>query len=272
MKHNKKRNTAFIYETLALEFTKAIVKKDSERKEKIIAILKEFFTKGDILAQEREFYDTLLETSSVHPKIAQRLLEEVKKGYAGLNAKMIFGAQSQVIATINKKLGQGVWGNFIPNFKTIASVNAIFNPKTTIKKKVLFEQAIVDRMSESGKSEPRVDLRSIDNLTYNSFIQKFNDRYGQLLREQKDLLNRYIVSFADDGFELRLYLNEELSRLKGLLNEVVIANVEPLISQKANEVLDYLESFRKREFTETDLNKVLKTQELVQELAIHDHN
>jgi len=35
-------------------------------------------------------------------------------------------------------------------------------------------------------------------------------------------------------------------------------------------VSEYLEEFRKREFTDNDLNKVLKTQELVQELTQND--
>jgi hypothetical protein len=35
-------------------------------------------------------------------------------------------------------------------------------------------------------------------------------------------------------------------------------------------VSNYLEEFRKREFTDTDLNKVLETQELVKELAAND--
>ena len=46
MKHNKKRNTAFIYETLTRELTKAIVEKNAARKNKTISILKEFFIKG----------------------------------------------------------------------------------------------------------------------------------------------------------------------------------------------------------------------------------
>jgi len=34
--------------------------------------------------------------------------------------------------------------------------------------------------------------------------------------------------------------------------------------------VNYLEGFRKREFTEKDLNKILKTQELVCELTAND--
>ena len=36
MKHNKKRNTAFLYECLIKELTKSIVRKDETRKQKII--------------------------------------------------------------------------------------------------------------------------------------------------------------------------------------------------------------------------------------------
>ena len=51
MKHNKKRNTAFIYETLTRELTKAIVDKDSDRKETVLAIIKEGFGGDSTLAR-----------------------------------------------------------------------------------------------------------------------------------------------------------------------------------------------------------------------------
>ena len=92
-------------------------------------------------------------------------------------------------------------------------------------------------------------------------------RKTNLIKEQKDLLNQYITSFADDGFELRVYLNEELGRLKSLVKATSENTSAPLISQKLNEVSEYLEEFRKRDFTDGDLNKILKTQELVQELT-----
>ena len=272
MKHNKKRNTALIFEILTREFTKTIVNADSERKAHVVTILKEFFSKGTPLAQEFELYSALLQTANIQQKVAERLLQEIKAAYTQLDENIIFNAQSQLIAAINKGLGQKVWANFVPNFKSIASVSAIFNSKTPVKKKVLFEQAIIDAMSSPSVLPNSIAMKPLDSLTYNSFIKKFNEKYGGLLQEQKDLLNRYITSFADDGFELRLYLNEELSRLKRLLGEAEEADLEPLISQKVSEVIDYLEGFRKREFTSADLNKVLKTQELVQELAANDHN
>ena len=270
MKHNKKRNTAFIYETLTRELTKAIVDKDNKRKETVLAIIKEGFGGDSTLANELSLYKTLLETKNIQPNLAERMLQETKFAYSKLDSSEVFDAQSRMIAAINKQLGQDVWSNFVPNFKSLASVNAIFNTKTPVKSKVLFEQAIVDSMSAEQALTESSKMESLDNLTYNSFIKKFNEKYTTLLKEQKDLLNQYITSFADDGFELRIYLNEELERLKSLISDASQNTVEPLISQKLNEVSEYLEGFRKREFTDNDLNKILKTQELVRELTEND--
>ena len=270
MKHNKKRNTAFIYEALTKELTKAIVEKNAYRKNQTLLILKEFFVKDKILSRELSLYNTLLETKNIQSKIAERLLAETKEARKRLDENRLFDAQSQVIAAINKGLGQHVWSNFVSNFKSMASVNAVFNSKTSPKKKVLFEQALIDRMSDQGSPEHSHKLKAIDNLTYNSFIKKFNEKFGGLLQEQKELLNHFITSFADDGFELRLYLNEEISRLKSLLEGAAKAELEPFISQKINEVGEYLDSLRKREFADDDVNRLLKTQELAQELHRHD--
>lgn len=272
MKHNKKRNTGFIYEVLARSLTKAIVDKDSSSQKKIVQLFKEHFSKGGVLANEMELYSALLDTTHIQRKVAERLLEETKKAHQVLGEKQIFRAQSQLIAAVNKVMGQEAWSTFVPNFKSLASVNAIFGSKTSVKKRVLFEQSIVDKMSAEARSSVGGSMKPIDNLAYHSFIKKFNDKYGSLLQEQKDLLNRYITSFADDGFELRVYLNEELARIKEILRTHAEGELDSLISQKAVEVVKFLEEFRKREFGEQDLKKILKSQELVRELAANDHN
>ena len=270
IKHNKKRNTAFIYEILTRELTKAIIAKDSNRKKKVLATIREHFDVESTLSTELTHYKTLLETKNVQKSIAERLLQETKVAYSVLENTEVFEAQSRVIAAINKRLGQGVWTNFVPNFKALASVSSIFNPKTKVKSRVLFEQAIVDAMSTPTSLSESNNLDSLDNLTYNSFIKKFNNKYSGLLAEQKNLLNQYITSFSDDGFELRVYLNEELQRLKDLISTASTAASDTLIEQNLEKVSGYLDEFRRRPFTENDLGKVLKVQELTQELSAND--
>tara|TARA_Y100001970_G_scaffold290917_1_gene426245 strand:- start:951 stop:1760 length:810 start_codon:yes stop_codon:yes gene_type:complete len=269
MKHNKKRNIAFVYETLTRTLTKAIVDNDAERKALILKILQEHLGPNTVLGEELRLYRTLLETRNIQEKVASRLMTETKEAHKKLDESALFDAQSRLIAVINKQLGTEVWATFVPNFKSLASVKGIFSSKTALKKRVLFEQALVDRMAEKIDS-PQETLQPIDNLTYHSFIKKFNQKYDNLLHEQKTLLTHYITSFADQGFEMKLYLNEELGRLKSVLTENLETQEEGLIKEKIEGVVEYLDSFRKREFEEKDLGKVLKVQDLSKELLGHD--
>lgn len=277
MKHNKKRNTGFIYEILSRELTKAIVTTNSpppegNKKLAVTNIIKKFFNKNSILAEELRLYSILLDSENLPESLAERTLQEAKKAYSLLNKEEIFESQSGLISAINKSLGQDTWSNFVPNFKSLASIAAIFNEKTGVKKRVLFEQAIVNDMVTKNPRSADAPLEPLDSIVYNSFIKKFNNKYQELLHEQKEILSCYITSFSDDGFLLRVRLNEELARLKSIIEAYPENKSEPLIVQKLDKVYEYLEEFRKREFTDQDLNKILKTQALVQELTSNDNN
>jgi hypothetical protein len=47
-KHNKKRNTIILYETLIRELTKSILEENEEKKKKVLSILKEFFSNNQV--------------------------------------------------------------------------------------------------------------------------------------------------------------------------------------------------------------------------------
>ena len=116
----------------------------------------------------------------------------------------------------------------------------------------------------------------VDNLTYKTFVNKFNEKYeNDLLNEQKSLLTRYIASFADNALELKIFLNEEIARLKQRLAEAreidEIKNDEDMLS-KTERVIEKLNSFAKEDITENVLLTVLKTQSLVKEIYNADNN
>ena len=92
MKHNKKRNTAFIYETLTRELTKAIVDKNAERKSTVLSIIKEGFSGESVLISELELYKTLLETRNIKANIAERMLQETKFAYSKIDSSAVFDA------------------------------------------------------------------------------------------------------------------------------------------------------------------------------------
>ena len=77
-RHNKKRNTAFLYEALVRELTKSIVKKDNNRKSTVITILKEHFNKKSLLYKELQLYKDAASTNELDPQYAEKFINYLK--------------------------------------------------------------------------------------------------------------------------------------------------------------------------------------------------
>jgi len=274
LKHNKKRNTAFLYESLVRELTKAVVEKSAKRKDIVISVLKEYFNKSSILAKELSFYKAIVETKNLDAYTAEKMLIESKRGYSSLDKKQIFTEQSRLISTINKKLPDTFFSNFVPNYRNLATISQIFNAQEDqlpVKTCVLLEKTILERMMlKEVKQNTTKEMVPVDNLVYKSFTKKFNSEYTDLLKEQQDLLNKYIISFSDSGLELKLFLNEELGRLKQVINDSfnksLMKNDTNMI-KKAKDVLSLMENYKQSPIDKKMLKQVLKIQELAEELV-----
>ena len=269
MKHNKKRNTLFIYESLVREITKCVVKKDEDKKAKIISILKEFFSPSTLLAKDLSLYKNLFETKEMKRELAEKLVFETRMEKAAMNDDALFSEQSNLISRVNKEISPEVFGNFVPNYKSLASIFQIFNPQTPVKQRVLLESKILESMVEEPKATLARGLKPISSLAYKTFVKKFNDKYGDtLLKEQKHLLGLYIASF-EDITELKVYLNEEVGRLRKVLSDSLdhkdfIADTH--MKESAKRVVEKLDAFALQDVNLSMVETVLKTQELIREL------
>lgn len=267
-RHNKKRNTAFVYEALVREVTAAVLKEDSERRDKVIAIIKKHFSDGSPLRQELECYRSLYEVRGVSEGTAKRILNEAKMASRLLDVHGLFVSQSDLIDDVNKQVDSEIFNNFVPNYKTLATISQMFSQKTSPRDKVILENQIIKTMV--SPPPPKVDVAGIDNITYKTFVGKFNNKYGdQLLSEQKELLTRYISSFSDNALELKMYLNTEIARLKQKMTEATsveeIKNDQDML-KKTEAVIERLASYAQSDITEEVLMTVLKTQSLVEEI------
>lgn len=273
IKHNKKRNTAFLYECLVKELTLSVLKRNTARKKKILSIMKEFFVGASPLKDEIKYFNMILSETSLDAPTAERLLWEVKSQYwSNIRKNEVFRAQSALIKKINTILGKEVYNNFVPNYKRLATVNAIFNADLAPKDKVIFEgNTIKAMMSKDTDSESPDRREPIDNLVYKSFVGKFNEMYGDsLLAEQKDLVSRYIVSFQDNDVGLKIYLSEEISRLCEQINKHKSDDYlkeDQSMSEKVATILDILESFKEKTIDTGLVEDVLRIQQLVHEMS-----
>ena len=270
LKHNKKRNTAFVYEALVRELTESVVRHNKNKQNKIVSIIKEHFAGNSVLKEELELYKTIYETRHIEKTTAEKIVVKVKEKHDGLDKRKLFQEQSALINKINRTLSNKVYSNFVPNYKTIASVYSIFQNGLPIKDRVLLEESIVDQMSASLEVEQETQ-QPIDSLVLGSFITKFNEEYSQELSEdQRVLLENYIISFEDNGLELKVYLNEEIQRLKDSLNTINKNLKEESLKKKVQDVYNVLDNTKNQEIDTEVLEIVLNTQKLVEDIQDND--
>tara|TARA_S200002703_G_scaffold154788_3_gene158158 strand:- start:296 stop:1108 length:813 start_codon:yes stop_codon:yes gene_type:complete len=270
MKHNKKRNTAFLYESLVKELTKAVVRQQEDRKVKIVEIIKENFKKGSVLYRELELYKSILENKDkMTNDFANKFLVETKKDYYNIDRKNVFNAQTKLISQINQKLSNSVFKNFVPNYKDIATVGSWFqDTKSSAKNRLIIETQVKFLLAPSVEQEK--EMKHIDNLTYKTFVNKFNETYKRSLKDnQKNLLTNYITSFSDNGLGLKSFVNEELESLKLNINEKLSKGDDGLdknTKEKLVKVSHILEDFRSKPLNEKMVKKLFYIQDLIGEL------
>ena len=260
VRHNKKRNTAFLYESLITELTKAIVRGQEEKKQKVLETIKKYFNAGSPLKEELEIYKSVLEADVMSPNLSQRFLFEVKKDFK----------QTALIKEINESYSNAVFSNFISNYKNIGSLYQYFNSEgANAKTRLILEQRVVGMLA-STKTEEKQEMKHIDSLEYKTFVNKFNETYDNTLRkEQKDLLTNYITSFSDNGLGLKSFLNEEVARLKEQVSKC--SETDKIKNNKefynnTQRILEKLENYKKTPITEELVKEVFYIQDFVSEV------
>ena len=275
LKHNKKRNTAFLYESLVRELTKSILKEDKNRKEKAVRILKQYFSGDSALKKELDLYRSLYETKGLDRRIAEKIVMETKIAHKELNKREIYKDQTSLIKNMNIAFTPKIFNTFVPNYRNIASVYSIFNDSVPASERVLLEEKVLETMSGSS-GDGKSAMTPVDNLVYQTFVNKFNEEYSEgLLDEQKELLTKYITSFSDNGLEIKTYLNEEIQRVSSKIEDAKTSEslkTDADLLRKSEEILHVLEGFSDQKISPEIIETVLKTQQLVGELEKMDND
>ena len=117
----------------------------------------------------------------------------------------------------------------------------------------------------NNQEEKKLELPVQNNLVFKKFIEGFNKQYEELLlNEQKELLNRYIVSsFEENSLELKVYLNEELGRIKNVLGSL---SVDEKFKTKASKILMSVSQIKESKINADSIKKILMLQKLAGEI------
>ena len=123
----------------------------------------------------------------------------MKEARQEIDNQKLFSEQTNLINTINKRLDESVFSNFVPNYKTLASIYQVFSLNTKIKNKVLLEKSIVRYMaSDNIKLCEREN--EVKASTVKIFTSKFNSTYSKLNEEQRTLLSKDVRKTLDNNY------------------------------------------------------------------------
>ena len=87
----------------------------------------------NLLKEELDLYKSIYETRHIEKNVAEKIIYQAKSRHDGLDKKKLFQEQSALINKINRILSNKVYSNFVPNYKTIASVYSIFQDSLPVK-------------------------------------------------------------------------------------------------------------------------------------------
>lgn len=269
MKHNKKRNTAFLYEALILELTKSVISKDLDYRSQVKSIIYEFFNSNSILKRELDVYKELTDSKGLSEDMSQKLLDEAKNVYDSLNKKAISIKQTALIHRINKELKPSVFMNDVQGYTNMASIYQILNRKTpNIKTKIMLESKLKQEMSQPQIVEEVVNISENDRFIVPTAIKKFNEKYSnsELNSNQKELLSRFISLSENTFTDFILFSGNELERIQKTLSESLKKDESKEFHQDFKKALKIVEGFENSEVDLSFIKKLLKLQKLESEI------
>ena len=272
-KLNKKRNTGFVFEALIREATKAILAKDETKRNTVVATIKESFAPGTELRKELDCYKALSSSDTLDKPTAEKLIFEVRRDINSINEKKLVREKNTLVSRINKNISKDVFNNFVPNYKSLATIARIFNDKTPTKERVLMESVLLESLTKEAIQEKKEDLKHIDSLVIRNFVKNFNSHYEDLLVEQRNLLQLYVTSVNDGQTSFKFYINEELIRIKDIVQKSLTMEEvakDDIMVENTNRVLSLIEDLRQAEIDSTYLMKLMKLQKLASECENDD--
>ena len=279
IKHSKYRNTGLIYELLVKQIASDTLSKESSP---AVDILKKYFSGNRNLLKEFKLYEYILKNSNISQRKAELIISTITEVSRKLNRKVLKKSKYDLISEIRKHYNlDEFFGIQVSNYKAIASLYCLLeaqNNDTLIDPDFLvnFKSSILEHLTTNKQDHNEVKNTLIEEyskydkdlklLTFKFLLEKFNDKYKNLLPEQKNILRQFITS-VNSSQKLRTLVNEELSKIKELVKNLTGRVKDDVVKIKLVEVSkNILPLTNKDKVSDSHLVNLMMYYDLVNEL------
>ena len=280
IKHSKYRNTGLIYELLVKQIASDVLEsKESDA----IQILKKYYSGKTTLAKEYKLYEFVVKNNSVSQSKAETIISTITEVSRKFNQKILKEQKYALISEIKEKYNIDEFFTVdVRDYKALASLyclleaqnnsnlvdpSFLINNKTTLLEhltsKKQNEEDVKDSLIEQyGKYDKDLKL-----LTFKILLEKFNEKYANLLPEQKYILKEFITS-VNSSKKLFTLVNKELSKISEEVKKLGKKITDDIIKIKLDEVSKSIQPLKSTDkVNDTHLVNLMQYYELVNELS-----
>lgn len=277
-KHSKFKNPSIIYELLVSRLTSDVVSgKDSPA----IDIIRKYYSKTE-LSKEHKIYQTLVSAKYLNENKAESLINAALELSTRLNKTTLRREKYNLIKEIKDVYGvEEFFKTKINNYSQHAAIynliemknsNEFIDPSYIVDNRVTLLEHItkseVDKDNLEDKIfEEYVALGKGDRLlVYRLMLEKFNNKYSTLSKEQKTILKEYINNISNT-VKLREFVNHNYKIIISELNVLVPKIDDQTTKIKLNEIISLMVPIEKTQnVKDENIISLLQYYQLVNEL------
>lgn len=278
IKHSKYKNTGLIYELLVKQITSDLV---ARKESPAITILRKYFGGESALVQEFKLYKTIQEAKGITTIKADNLISATLKASKRVNLQELRKLKYSLISDIKESYDlEDFFSVVVPEYKSLAATYCLFeaersddliDPQSIVTNKVTLLEHMTSRYQDTKDVQDTLieefsnyekDLRL---LTFKILLEKFNEKYADLLPEQKAVLKK-VISLGTSR-KLTEYINEEFNKLSAELKSLtakVPKGIERIKLLEAAKMLEPIPANEKA--SDNHLVRILQSYELLAEL------
>jgi len=278
LKNSKYKNTGILFELLIRQISSDIL---SNKDSHAVSLVKKYFSKTE-LAKEHKLYQTLININSLSETKAESLIETISRLSERLNKSILRNEKYNLIKEIKDNYNlENFFKAKIQNYKVNAAVfnlleahnsSDFIHPKVIIDNKVTLLEFLTQKPIDKNQVKDKIleEYSKQDKgtriLIYKLMIDKFNNKYSNLLPEQKSLLKEFINNVSNT-VTLKEYVNSQIQNIK-LELEVLVKNITDKKTQiKIQEVNSILNLIPKSSsVNDDDVLNLMNYYELLHEL------
>lgn len=236
--HNKKRNTALLYEFLVRTISTALVEGDKKKSSVALRILRRHFKPGTQLYKEFRLFNALVKTTVSSESVSSTIINEARVAAANIDLALLDREKSLLIRSINHTIqDENFYDQPVAEYRTYATIQTLLNEwrkspgsvdivslakyEDQLRSWLLSEKKSTDQLiSEESPGESRLLMKVM--------MKKLNEKYSNALNlDQREIIRSYAFSTAaDDKTTIKRKLEEVKQELLDAMVEYMDNHAE----------------------------------------------